>query len=79
MTMNLISQLPAKKGVIGTREIAKAISTGKVNHVVIANNCPDFLLSKIQNEKVLMERFDGNQKQLGTKLGKPFAVAMVGY
>lgn len=77
MNMNLITHLPEKKGVIGAREIAKAVKEGRIKKVVIASNCPDFLLSKLGN--VAIERFDGNQKQLGTKLGKPFAVAMVGY
>ena len=75
--MNTITQLPAKKGIIGVREIAKAVSAGKIKRVIIANNCPDFLLNKISG--VVIEKFDGSQKQLGTKLGKPFAVAMAGY
>ncbi len=77
MEIKIITQLPAKKGIIGVREIAKAINAGKVKRVIIADNCPDFLLNKIQN--VVIEKFDGSQKQLGTKLGKPFAVAMAGY
>lgn len=77
--MNVITQLPEKKGVIGSREIAKAAKAGKIKRVIIANNCPDFLLNKLKNENVAIERFDGNQKLLGTKLGKPFAVAMAGY
>ena len=75
--METISKLPDAKGIIGAREIAAAVKQGKVRKVVVANNCPDFLLNKIG--KVRVEKFDGNQKELGTKLGKPFAVAMVGY
>lgn len=77
MEIKIITQLPAKKGIIGVREIAKAINAGKVKRVIIAGNCPDFLLNKISG--AVIEKFDGNQKQLGTKLGKPFAVAMAGY
>ena len=62
--------------IIGVREIGKAIKTGKVKKVVIANNCPKSLVQKLGNVKV--ETFDGDQSQLGTKLGKPFPVAMVG-
>jgi ribosomal protein L30E len=77
ITMETISKLPDAKGIIGTREIAAAIKKGNVKKVVIASNCPEFLLEKIGKTKI--EKFDGSQKDLGTKLGKPFAVAMVGY
>jgi len=72
-----ITKLPDKKGVIGTKEILAGIKSGKVRHVIVAQNCPDFLIKKI--EKVKIDTFEGNQRDLGTKLGKPFAVAMVGY
>ena len=63
--------------IIGTREILKAISSGKIKRVLIAKNCPPELRDKIPKE--LAESFEGNEKQLGTKLGKPFPVAMAGY
>ncbi len=75
--METVAKLPEKKGIIGTREIAAAIQTGKVKKVIVADNCPDFLIQRMG--KVKIEKFDGNQRELGTKLGKPFAVAMVGY
>ena len=62
--------------IIGAREISKAIKAGKVKKVVVANNCPKKLVTNLGNIKV--EVFDGDQSQLGTKLGKPFPVAMVG-
>ncbi len=76
--METISKLPAKQGIIGPREIAKAITAGKVKTVVAANNCPAALIEKISS-KVTVQIFDGNQKEMGTKLGKPFYVAIVGY
>ncbi len=75
--METISRLPESRGIIGARTIAKAVHDGKVRHVVVASNCPDFLIEKLG--KVRVEKFEGNQRELGTKLGKPFAVAMVGY
>ncbi len=75
--METISKLPAKKGVIGPREIAKAITAGKVKYVVAESNCPPELLEKMKPVEVKM--FEGGQKELGTKLGKPFHVAIVGY
>lgn len=76
--METIAKLPEKKGVIGTREILKEITAGRVKHVVFASNCPSFIIEKMPKE-VKMEIFEGDQKQLGTKLGKPFTVAAVGY
>jgi len=72
-----VSKLPDKKGVIGAREISLAVKSGKIKHVIVASNCPDFLVQKIGTAR--LERFSGNQRELGTKLGLPFAVAMVGY
>lgn len=76
--MQTISKLPEKKGVIGPREIIKAANAGKVKRVIAASNCPQFIIEKMP-ANVKVEIFDGDQKQLGTKLGKPFAVAIVGY
>jgi len=75
--METITKLPDKKGVIGAREIARAAKAGKIRQVVVASNCPGFLIERIEKAKI--DRFDGDQSQLGTKLGKPFPVAMVGY
>ena len=76
--MDIVSTLPAKQGVIGAREIVKSINTGKVKSVVVASNCPQELVTKLPNG-VEVKRFEGDQHQLGIKLGKPFSVAMVGY
>ncbi len=75
--MELVAKLPDKQGIIGTKEIAAAVNAGKIKRVIIASNCPDFLVEKIGNIRI--DKFSGNQRELGTKLGKPFAVAMVGY
>jgi len=76
--MKVISKLPKANGIIGVREIIKGIEAGKIKNVVIAKNCPEFLKEKIPSN-VKIEIFNGDQKQLGTALGKPFPVAMVGY
>ncbi len=76
--MDVVSVLPARPGVIGTREVVKSINSGKVKSVVVASNCPEKLTAKLP-AGVDVKRFDGDQHQLGIKLGKPFPVAMVGY
>ena len=77
--METITRLPAKAGIIGPREITKAIEAGRVKTVVAAKNCPSELIEKMKAKKVKVELFEGDQKELGTKLGKPFHVAIVGY
>ena len=75
--MDVVSALPAKQGIIGAREIVKSINSGKVKSVIIASNCPEKLAAGLVS--VSISRFEGDQHQLGIKLGKPFPVAMVGY
>ena len=77
--METVTKLPEKKGVIGTREVSKAVMSGKIRHIIVARNCPGHLVEKVAHNNVTIEQFDGDQRQLGTKLGKPFAVALVGY
>ena len=62
---------------LGFREILKGVKGGKIKKVVVASNCPKSMVDKLGNVKV--ELFDGDQSQLGTKLGKPFPVAMAGF
>lgn len=62
---------------IGARAISRGIKSGTVKKVVVAKNCPKNLVEKLGNVKV--EVFSGDQVQLGTKLGKPFPVAMAGF
>lgn len=79
MQLQTTAKLPSGKAVIGTREILKSIKAGKAKKVIIASNCPEFLVEKIKNEKISVEMFEGNSKELGTKLGKPFPVAMAAF
>jgi len=75
----MIAKLPEKKGIIGIREIVKAIEKGKVKNVIAANNCPVELIDRIKEKGVEIDIFVGDEQRLGTALGKPFPIAMVGY
>lgn len=77
--METTSKIPEKKGTVGTREIIKAAKDGKVKYIVIAKNCPEFLIDRLKDTNTRIERFDGDELQLATKLGKPFPIAMVGF
>lgn len=79
----MIDKLPPGSGIIGAREILKGIKAGEIKRVIIASNCPDWLLNKITSAEgasnLQPERFASNERELGTALGKAFAVAMVGF
>ena len=76
--MDSITVLPEKPKTIGSREIVKSINNGKVKSVVVAANCPKELVSKLP-AAFDVKMFEGDQHQLGIKLGLPFPVSMVGY
>ncbi len=67
----------AGEATIGLKEIMKGVEEGRIKKVLVASNCPEELRKKLPEG--VAEPFEGNEKQLGTKLGKPFAVAMAGY
>jgi len=83
--METIEKLPDSKPTIGAREVVKAINGGSVRKVVLASNCPEFLekrildATKFNESGVEILKFTGDQSDLGTKIGKPFPVALVGY
>lgn len=64
--------------IIGPREIRKGIKEGTVISVLAAKNCPPNLVESIKKDGVDVKMFAGDQKELGTHIGKPFAVAIVG-
>lgn len=76
--MQAISKLPEGEFIIGIRQIVKASKAKKLSKIIAASNCPDFLIERIP-ESIEILRFEGDQKELGTKLGKPFSIALVGY
>jgi len=65
--------------IIGTRTVVKALKTGAAKSAVLATNAPESvkkdLLHYSSVSKVPLHNFNGTGKQLGTFLGKPFAVA----
>ena len=64
--------------VIGAREIKKGIKSGNVTSVIAAKNCPKNIVDEIKKQGVEVKHFSGDQKELGTHIGKPFPVALVG-
>jgi ribosomal protein L30E len=66
------------KTIIGIRSVMRGIKTGKIKSVMIAKNCPAHVIKKIDSS-IEMKTFNGDQKEFGTYLGKPFCVAIAGF
>uniref|UniRef100_A0A7C4H5F8 Large ribosomal subunit protein eL30 n=1 Tax=Ignisphaera aggregans TaxID=334771 RepID=A0A7C4H5F8_9CREN len=70
------------KIVIGFRKTLKLIKLGKVRYVVIASNIPEDIrfdimyYASLSGVNVIL--FTGTNKELGSVIGKPFAVAVLG-
>ena len=70
------------KVIIGSRKTLKYVKLGKVKVVVAASNLPPDLRSdleyyaKLSNIPIIY--FPGTNRDLGTVIGKPFSVAMMG-
>ena len=62
------------KFIIGFRQVKKALKNGLLERVLVAGNAPSF----IKNEFKDAEKFKGDSIKLGTYVGKPFPVAVVG-
>lgn len=78
--METVSKIPAGDAVIGTNEVVKGIKAGRVGRVVVASNCPQFLIERVEAAgKVVVEMFAGDQKELAVRLGKPFPIAVSGF
>ena len=71
---NFVSFLPK-----GYRNTVKAMRRGESKLIIIANNCPAIRRTELEYYAVLaksdVHHFDGNNLELGTALGKLFAVS----
>ncbi len=71
--------LSENRVIIGSREVLRALKTGKPKFVVISLNCPDPIRKDIEyNAKLAgvdVFVFDGTGRDLGIFCGKPFPIA----
>lgn len=78
--METVDKLPEGSVVVGARQIAKAVKAGNVKKVFFAQNCPQWLIEKITAAgSAEAFQFAGDEKELGTRLGKAFPAAAAGY
>jgi large subunit ribosomal protein L30e len=61
---------------LGARQTERALKSGKVKLVVVANNCQRSYLQKFdKHSNVPIYRFTGNNIELGSACGKPFPIS----
>ena len=77
--METITKLPEGEHLIGIRSILKGIKEKTIVKVVFAKNCPDEMKEEVIKTKIETFDFEFDQRKLGTSVGKPFPVAMVGF
>ena len=66
------------KVVFGFEQTVKALTAGSAKLVITSSNCPDEHLAQVHKYKdVATHRFSGNNIELGSACGKPFAVSML--
>lgn len=84
MSLDTVLKFVVRTGkvVIGARKTLKMAKHSKVKYIVMVVNAPENLrqdieyYAKISEVKVI--RFPGTNKDLGTIIGKPFGVAVMG-
>ena len=66
------------KVVFGMDRTLKALAAGSARLVITSSNCPNKHLVRINEHKnVAKHRFSGNNIELGSACGKPFAVSVL--
>ena len=64
---------------LGYRNTIKSLRSGQAKLILISNNCPAIRRTELEYYAVLAKadahHFDGNNLELGTALGKLFAVS----
>ena len=74
--------LSNNKVLIGTRTVMKELKTGKLNSVIISNNCPERIKKDLYHYngiiKIEIKEFSGSGNDLGVLCGKPFGISVLG-
>ncbi len=83
VTQAITEAQKAKKLLIGTRTVSRALKQGALVRVAAAKNCPSHLRRDLQHTarvgSVELVEFPGDSLLLGEACGKPFGVVLVGF
>ena len=62
----------------GIREAKKALKAGQAKLIIISANCPQNYIDEINKfKKISTYNFKGNNIELGSTCGKPFAISIL--
>ncbi|UCH88481.1 MAG: 50S ribosomal protein L30e [Thermoplasmata archaeon] len=78
MDINRALRMAIDKGKVhlGARETARALKRGKVQLVIVANNCRQNYMAEFNKyPKVPIYHFSGTNIELGSACGKPFPIS----
>jgi large subunit ribosomal protein L30e len=81
LTKQITLALKEGRVLFGIRSAKRAITSGKVETIVVASNCPVTLVSELENLSKIsgfsLSSFDGSNTELGTLCRKPFPVSVL--
>ncbi len=65
--------------IYGAKSVLKAVKEGKVKKVVYAKGTPRHIIEELKKYNVELEEFNGNNMELGAKIGRSHSVMLLGY
>ena len=79
---DLKDALKVKKIILGSNSVIRSLKAGLLKSVVYASNTPENSIKNLEYYthlgNTVLEKFEGNSKQLGEICGKPFNILLVG-
>ena len=64
--------------IYGLNNVIKGLKEGKIKKVIYAQHTPKDVIEKIKKFNVELEKFDGDNIELGTKIGRSHKVMVLG-
>ena len=64
--------------IYGLNKVIKGLKEGKIKKVIYARHTPKDVIEKIKKFDVEIEEFDGDNIELGTKIGRSHKVMVLG-
>ena len=72
------------KMLYGKAQVLKQIRQDPFKMIIIANNCPDELVTQLRyynsliNNRIFIHRYKGSSWELGLAMGKPYMISVIG-
>ena len=72
------------KMLYGKAQVLRQIRQDPFKMIIIANNCPDELVTQLRyynsliNNRIFIHRYKGSSWELGLAMGKPYMISVIG-